>query len=335
MGTRGERMSSRQVEPDVLAPDDAVEQVVALACLAPSVHNTQPWLWRYDGRRLTLQADRRRQLDAEDPLGRNLTISCGAALHHLQFAAEALGWDTEVEVVPITEGSPVLARVVISRGGEQPTRPADLTVLQERCTDRRRFTAWPVPEDRLERLCLVASRWGAEATAVTEDAARFRLELLANQATTAASLEPGRRSEQERWLGRTGPDGIPRDLLPDDPDPAHPRSRFRPAVVEDTRLAVHSGDRVIVLGGTTDDPAAWLRTGQALSALWLEATREGISVVPMSQPIELEDVRRSIADDVLRGAFEPHALLAVGWQALGRRDQPHTPRRPLAEVLWR
>lgn len=328
-------MSSSQVEPDVLAPYDVVERVVALACLAPSVHNTQPWLWRYDGHRLTLQADRRRRLGAEDPRGRNLIISCGAALHHLQFAAQALGWDTEVETLPVTEGSPVLARVVISRAAEQPTRPADLTVLQERCTDRRRFTAWPVPEDRLERLCLVASRWGAQATAVTGDAARFRLELLANQATTAASLEPGRRQEQERWLDRSGPDGIPRDLLPDGPDPSHPRSRFRPSVVEDARLAVHSGDRVIALGGATDDPAAWLRTGQALSALWLEATRVGISVVPMSQPVEVEDVRRSIGEDVLDGAFEPHALLAVGWQVLGRRDQPHTPRRPLDEVLWR
>ena len=324
-------MTSDQVDRAVLAPHDVVEHLVTLACLAPSMHNSQPWLWRYDGRQLTLQADRRRRLAAEDPRGRNLTISCGAALHHLRFAARALGWDTDVELLP--DELPQLARVTVSRGGDLAPRPEDLVLLEDRRTDRRRFTAWPVPDERLDELCRVAPDWGAQARAVTGDSARFRLEILSNQATTAAALDPQRTAEQRHWLLRRGPDGIPPPLLPLDPDPDHPRSRFRPEVLEDTRLVLRSGDRVIALGGPTDDVQDWLRTGQALSAVWLEATRVGVSVVPMSQPVEIEEVRSQIARDVLDGAFEPHILLSVGWQALGRGDQPRTPRRPVDEVL--
>ena len=66
-----------------------VHELIRAACSAPSVHNTQPWAWRVlDSTTIELYADRTRQLPATDPLGRDLAISCGAALHHLVVAAE-------------------------------------------------------------------------------------------------------------------------------------------------------------------------------------------------------------------------------------------------------
>lgn len=316
-----------------LAPASVVERLVALACLAPSVHNTQPWLWQYDGDRLTLHADHRRQLVSEDRTGRNLTISCGAALHHLQFAADALGWETTVQHLPVPNDLSVLARVVIERHQPNPVDAADIELLRERCTDRRRFTAWPVPGDRLDALCRAATPWGVEACAVTDTASRFRLELLVNQALTALEFDDRSRSEQDRWIDRGNDVGIPREVLPSAPDPMRARSRFEPGLLEDTRLALQGGDRVIALGTGTDDVDDWLRTGEALSAAWLEAVRAGLSVVPLTLPIEIDRVRDEIAHDVLGNTFRPHVLLRVGWQAMGRRELPRTPRRPLPDVL--
>lgn len=319
------------------APAEVVERLVDLACLAPSVHNTQPWLWRYDGAQLVLEADPSRRLAAEDPHGRNLTISCGAALHHLQFAARALGWDADVLTLPAGRGEHVLAEVMVSRSHRRAVVREDLDVLRARCTDRRRFTAWPVPDDRLQELCTIAELWDARAAAITSDAGRFRLELLANRALTFLEVDGRRLLEQERWIDRTGTDGthdgIPIDLLPDAPDTLQSRSRFRPGLLEDTRLVIHGGDRVIALGGASDDIGAWLRTGQAMSAVWLEATRLGMSLIPMSQPIEVDSTRHEITRSVLGDAFEPHLLLRIGWQAIGRSGLPRTPRRPLSDVL--
>ncbi|HWI42389.1 MAG TPA: hypothetical protein VNS81_02140 [Nocardioides sp.] len=314
------------------APAAVVERLVTLACHAPSVHNTQPWLWEYDGSRLTLRADLRRHLPAEDPQGRNLAISCGAALHHLQFAARALGWDTAVWRMPQHADPTVLAQVAVGRGPGAGVSRADLQLLRRRCTDRRRFTAWPVPEERLEPLCRLARTWGAGAVVVAATAERFRLELIANEACAVAEQDTGLLREQNRWVGRTGTDGVPLAVLPDNPHP-HRRSRFGTGALADRWMAINSGDGVIALGGDTDNLGSWLRTGEALSALWLEATREGLSVVPLSQPIEIETTRREIEQSVLGGALSPHILLRIGWQPVGRSELPRTPRRSLGEVL--
>lgn len=43
-----------------------------LACRAPSVHNTQPWPWVFDGTQLQLHTDTDRQLMSIDPHGRQI-----------------------------------------------------------------------------------------------------------------------------------------------------------------------------------------------------------------------------------------------------------------------
>lgn len=326
-------MTMRTSEHNGTAPRAVIDRVADLARHAPSMHNTQPWAWVRTDSGLDLHADLLRRLPAEDPSGRNLTISCGAALHHVQYAARALGWETAVARLPLVADETLLARVAVGRSSTPAASADDVELLGRRCTDRRRFTAWPVPADGLAALSAVARAWGAQATPVLDVRLRFRLEVLANRAVADAALDRWRAREQDAWVGRRGADGIPLTALPADPDPLRSRSRFRLGTLEDTRMAIGAGDGMIALGGETDDVGGWLRTGEALSALWLEATRAGLSVVPLSQPVEIDATRREIARDVLGGAFEPHLLVRIGWQAIGRSEIPRTPRRPLADIL--
>ena len=52
-------------------------------------------------------------------------ISCGAALHHAQVVAGALGWDTEVRRLPAGPGSSHLARITLTPSAV-PTEAADV-----------------------------------------------------------------------------------------------------------------------------------------------------------------------------------------------------------------
>ena len=63
-----------------------------LACRAPSLHNTQPWRWTFDGAGLHLFADRLRVVLSTDSTGREVLLSCGAVLDHLRVAMAAAGW---------------------------------------------------------------------------------------------------------------------------------------------------------------------------------------------------------------------------------------------------
>src|SRR3954471_14844893 len=80
----------RTGEPAVTSravPRRTLRRIVSLATRAPSVHNTQPWRWHAAGSTLELFADHSRQLPVSDPAGRNLVLSCGAVLHHVQVVA--------------------------------------------------------------------------------------------------------------------------------------------------------------------------------------------------------------------------------------------------------
>ena len=312
-------------------PRTVVRRMVELACLAPSVHNTQPWTWRISGPVVWLYADHDRKLEVEDPLGRNMLISSGAALHHFQTAARALGWRSQVERFPDVRDPTVVAQLRLHR--DKPDEAAAvLEAMRNRCTDRRRFTSWPVPDAHLEALAEEARAWDASAVPVLDIATRFRLELAIGRALDLQERDPDATIEQRRWTGRAGDDGVPlavvREALAGD---EHPH-RFGSGLLRDSGAEVESSDALIVLGGETDDPPAWVRTGEALSALWIRATRTGLSVVPLSQPVEVPATRAEL-HQILGGSLAPHLLLRIGWQAIGRSELPRTLRRPVDEVL--
>lgn len=308
-------------------------EIVELARLAPSIHNTQPWHWDATSQGLELYADRSRQLAVTDPDGRELTISCGAALHHTHVAARALGWTPRVTRMPESDRPDLMARIELTPAAT-PHEAANLVeTLQRRCTDRRRFTSWPVPPERLAHLASHATDWGSHAVALTEVSERFRTELLVNRARDLHARSAERESEQASWVDRRSPDGIPAGVLPANAMRALP-GRFLPGLMTDIDdHDVESADGLIVLCASEDTPEAWLRAGEALSAIWLEATVQGLSVVPLSQVVEISETRAALSSDVLGGLAQPLMVIRVGWQAISRSQLPRTPRRAVEDLL--
>jgi nitroreductase len=320
-----------------LVPTRMVERIVEIATRAPSVHNTQPWRWRASAETLELYADRTRQLLETDPLGRNLTISCGAALHHAQVAAAALGWATEVVRLPDPARPDLLARLRLSPAAPPVAALDTLEALDRRCTDRRRFTAWPVPEDRLAHLARIGHEWGARAVPLTDESERYIAERLVLRAADLQRTDRAAAKEQQAWRDRSAVDGVPSTVLPGPAAlrGAHPHRFETPADQHPVPgdLDVEPSDGLLVLFDTTDDPRAWLRAGEGLGALWLAATAGGLSVVPLTQVIEVPETRMAMQKEVLGGLAHPLILVRIGWQSIGGDELPRTPRRPVAEVL--
>jgi hypothetical protein len=334
MSTSSSVPSVHAPSPDAV-PAAVVRRIIRHACEAPSVYNTQPWRWRVRPGGFDLYADHQRRLAVADPTGRELTISCGAALHHAIVATRALGWSPDVRRFPDPSRPALLAEVRLRRAAPTPTAAADLAAIRDRATDRRRFTSWPVPEERLEELARQARAWGTEAVAVTDVTDRFRIELLVSRALQLQARDPEIAAEQQQWLDRRrGQDGVPAATVPDRPAPdeSH-RSRFGVGSLEDDGRDVEGTDGLVVICDGRDDVESWLRAGEGLSALWLHAVRTGLSVVPLSQVVEVPETRAGLRHDVFGGLLEPLLLVRVGWQAISRRQAPQTPRRPLDDVL--
>ena len=271
-------------------------RLVEVACLAPSVGNSQPWRWRVGADAIELSADRSRQRGSHDADNRNLVLSCGAALHHCIVTAHALGLTPDVILLPSTSDPDLLARITLSAGTRAPDALETLDLIGQRRTDRRRFTSWPIPAERLGRLIQAAWGWGAFALPIVEVTTRHQTERLLDRAV-----------------------GLSRSRSPEHAD-------FEADEVE-------GPDGLLFLCTAEDDRLAWLQAGQALSALWLAATRDGLSIVPLSKVIEVEETRVALRREVFGGMANPQLLVRVGWQEISDPLPLRTPRRPLPEVI--
>lgn len=316
-------------------PARVLERIVGVASRAPSVHNSQPWRWRGGGHTLELYADSTRQLMESDPLGRNLTISCGAALHHAQVAAGALGWGAEVRRHPDPGQPDLLARLDLAAAPPPAAAAEALVAVDARCTDRRRFTSWPVPEERLAHLARIANEWGARAVPLTDVSERFIAERLVLRGAARQRENSTAVEEQRAWQDRSKEDGVPGTVLP---GPAGRRGahahRFADPTPDDgPDPEVESSDGLIVFFDSRDDSRAWLHAGEGLSAMWLAATAGGLSVVPLTQVIEVAETRRALQAEVLGGLAHPLILTRVGWQAIGQDALVRTPRRAVSDIL--
>lgn len=315
-------------------PSEApARRVVELACGAPSLRNSQPWLWRVAGTRIDLYADRRRQLLLGDPAGRNLVMSCGAALHQAEVAALAIGMPATITRLPDPHDQEHLATLELRPGPRPPAAIEHLGALGRRVTDRRRFTAWPVPEERLAGIAAQVSAPRVRVLPLVDATTRFRVELLVSQAKDHQLDDPRLVAEQRAWVDRGGPDGVPSSAIPEPAGQPTPGGRFtetRPVVDFDL---VEASDGLLAICTDDDDPSAWLEAGEALSQLWLAATVDGLSVVPLSQVIAVPKTREVIGTQLLGGLTCPQIIVRIGWQEIGRSQLPRTPRRPVEDVL--
>jgi nitroreductase len=321
-----------------LPDEDTVRAAVALAVRAPSVHNSQPWRWRVAESSLHLYADWTRHLDATDPDGLDLIISCGATLHHLRVALAALGWDAVVHRLPNPGDPDHLAAVELVR---RPPTDDDIRLaaaIPQRRTDRRLYSSWPVPRALCDQLAEESAREGVVLQTVTSAMARYELVSAIATAAQQQRADPAYLDELARWSGRhTGStEGVPSAAEPDVhhgygdlrlrefawPDLPQPRDAF----------AEEDAGTLLVLATPSDDMLSRLRGGEALSAVLLHATSFGLASCPLTQPLEVGQTRDMIRARVSPQHAFPQVIVRVGWAHLNADPLPPTPRRPVDDV---
>jgi nitroreductase len=322
-------------------PDEnTLRAAVALACRAPSVHNSQPWRWELGQHSLHLYADRTRNLPAVDPLGADLVVSCGAALHHLRVGLAALGWRAIVHRLPNPGQPDHLAAIEFQEGAPTESHVALAAAIPRRRTDRRAFSSWAVPQGITAQLVSSALAEGVEAQEVM---GRARDELLMAIATAAAAQEadPAYRAEIREWTGvyPGASAGVPAANIPaGSRQYGNLRMReFAPGELTQTDRLLLSEDAgsLIVLSTSSDDELSRLRAGEATSAVLLEATSAGLASCPLSQPLEVVETKELVRDQVLGGSTCPQLVIRVGWAGFNADPLPATPRRPVIDVLAR
>src|SRR6516164_4360075 len=284
-------------------PTDIVERGVALACRAPSYHNSQPWHWVADRDRLHLYLDPNRVVQT-DFTQRQALISCGAVLDHLRVAMAAAGWETMIDRLPDPNNLEHLASIDFS----------ETTVVTD--GHRRRAEAIAVVD-----VVSGAGRHELAQANVLTNALRFY------DSTYSATLH--------RWTAPfEASEGIPYDSLVSAtegdrvdvgrafPVSHHPERRAQVPVDLST---------ILVISAHKDTRRDLLGCGETLSTVLLEATVAGLATCTLTHLTELSTSRHLVEE--VTGRPLAQVLVRIGRAPDHEQFPPPTPRRPLADVL--
>jgi hypothetical protein len=334
-GERGEIMKSI---PATLTPhDETARFLVETASWAPSVHNTQPWWFGVRGPTITVHADADRRLDVSDPDGREMLISCGAALFTLRLAARHLGYVPKVRPLPDPERPGLLADIDISVGS-RPATDDERRMFEQirlRRSHRGGFGPGRLPAALLPTLCNEAQHEGAALRIVADPRARLALGALSEAAEQVQRLDAGHVAEVARWAPAPGSvrrDGVHQGAYPREPEHTDPHFAARD-FARGQGWGRSGGDArnatgvVVLLMTDGDAPADWLAAGQALQRVLLRAAEEGVSAAFHTQALEVPELRALIRARFCGGAH-PQILVRLG----EADSELRSVRRPVADV---
>jgi hypothetical protein len=298
------------------------------------VQNTQPWRFRVSDYVIELHADADRKLRV-DQAGREMLISCGAALFGLRLAVRSLGYLPVIELLPDPARPRLLARVTL--GKAEPITPLErklLEALPHRHTHRGPWEPGPLPAGLLAGLQHDALAERAHLALVDRALAFSMLADLARAAGHRQDRDPVARDEMRRWSHSAddpAPDGVPAQAFPANPDHQPGRLPQRDFDLgRDLGLLPGGGPppaATAVLLTAGDGRADWLRAGQALHRLLAHAASQWVFASLHTQPLESGPIRALIRDRLALPGF-PQMLLQLGLAHTTRA----TARRPPADL---
>ncbi|HEY5955793.1 MAG TPA: hypothetical protein VIV60_04535 [Polyangiaceae bacterium] len=182
------------------AASDPRLNAVALALLAPSPHNKQPWLVTFAGQdTLELSVDTKRTLALTDPLYRQIYIAQGAFLELLLIGVRNLGFHPELELLPKGEPSPTsltspAARIRLKERGAEPDEFAPY--VRRRSSNKRPYNRDEVPTaDVLSRFAAAQRGPEVDCQVTTDPTTVAAISGLAHRAVAIDMSDPGRYAE--------------------------------------------------------------------------------------------------------------------------------------------
>ncbi len=322
-----------------MASDD-IAAVLDCAALAPSVHNTQPWQWRAVDDAIEVRADRSRQLAYLDPTGRQLHVSCGAAIEFGYLAARSVGRECDVRLQPDGADGELLA--VLELGEVRPPTPTEQRLAEAiavRYTDRGPYSDRPVPEGLVEDLRRRAAELEVWVRTFERPDDRRALITVLSDAEQEEARDSRYAAELAQWVGPTGDVGVPAEAVAG----RWPSDRVSQVPLRDfTGRAEHPSaegrgddppptverDLLLLFGTASDDPGAWLSAGRALGWALLRAAAVGVSAQPLGPAIDLPAARERLRHE-LGLVGNPQFVVRMGYGA----DRPRTRRRPATTTL--
>ena len=308
--------------------EEQLRFLLRYAILAPSNRNTQPWHFSVSRDQVTIHSDSSRWQQVSDPHKRELYISLGCALENLLVALEHFGFGYVVTRSPGAEDESIVAQVAILDRPVASPRGANLfKAIVRRHTHHGRYRKRAVGAGALRTLMACKMEHDLELLLTPDAAIKRAVDKLMLQGDALALANPRYRKELADCIGE-GSFGGPW-LLSLAQEFAVAHLGVRKVIARGDHKALISSPVFGLISGHSGSNEARIKAGQLLERLYLAATALGLVLQPISQLLEVDQVRLNFSK-LFRAGGVPLMPFRLGYA-----DTPghRTPRRPLEEVL--
>ena len=339
-GTSYDTAANKARTPDTRTGQELTE-LVRLATLAPSGHNTQPWRFAVSPNEIRIYPDLTRRVPVVDSDNRELWISLGGALENLITAAEHAGYQTET-TYSLDNATDDYISVSLKKISGKPVGQSLLfNAIPVRQSTRNEYDGKPVATADLKKLEAIATGTGITPVLFTGTAAMEPMLDYVKAGNDRQLTDDRFKRELTDWIRFSDGEAIEKlDGLASraSGNPSVPRwavNLFIGSVLNPKAQSkkdagfVRSSSGLMLFVSVKNDKAAWIETGRASERYALLATAMNIKNAYLNQPCEVPALRAQVQTYLnLNGAF-PQVLFRFGHGPA----MPQSLRRPVGQVL--
>lgn len=335
---------TKQKETTKITLQPGEKEILFLASLAPSGHNTQPWFVKYiEPYHWVIGNDKSRWLPGVDPIQRETILSIGAFIQNLEYAANNLGYNCQFSIlattnqdenivdVKLTKATAIIRydieqikhrRTVRSNYQSDVLKKEDSSYL---INEEREFIHY-IPNTAKEHVWLNEQTIEANRIQSYRDAAQTEL---ANW--IRFSSKDAEKNADGLTLAGMEIEGIPgwylrnfygkEDVM---------KKSFREQSIDKVVKQVSQSAGWLLVTSKDNSVATLLETGKRLQRLWLKIREKNIAIHPMTQIIEEASTNQKLNQSI--GLNEPvQFILRTGY--LKNYPEPVSPRRTVERFV--
>jgi hypothetical protein len=323
---------------EALKPDE--KEILFLASLAPSGHNTQPWFVQYlEPYHWIVGNDKNKWLPAVDPTQRETILSIGTFIQNLEYAAGSFGYVCHWHLLAVTNQDDRVMDVKLIK--EVSKNAFDIEKIKSRRTVRSNFLSDVLKKEDLAYLV------DSEPEFIHYLPATSKESQFINEQTIAANrLQAYRNPAQQEladWIRFSSQDaeknrdglttagmeieGISGWVVRNSYGKDNVMNNdFRERGIDQIKQEVSESAGWILITSKDNSVATLLETGRRMQRLFLKVREKSIAIHPMTQILEEPSTRQMLNQSI--GISENiQFILRVGY--VNNYPQPVSLRRPV------
>ena len=338
------RADSMQNDPIIilLKPDE--REILFLASLAPSGHNTQPWFVKYvEPYHWIIGNDKKRWLPGVDPTQRETILSIGAFLQNLEYAANNMAYSCQFNILATSNQDENIVEIKLSKNGN----PAkyDIEKIKHRRTVRSNYLSNTFKKEDLTYLLNTETDFIHYLPNTTKEHQWLNEQTI--EANRIQAYRDAAQSELANWIRFSSKDagqhmdgltlagmeidGIPGWYLRNfyDKEDVMKKS-FREQSIDKVVKQVSQSAGWLIITSKDNSVTTLLETGKRMQKLFLKVRERNIAIHPMTQIIEEASTNQILNQSI--GINEPvQFILRAGY--LKSYPEPVTLRRSIEQFV--